>query len=181
MFIFWWSTRRPLAVFWWSSNAMIQENVCERLHFYMDSCAISPMASLFWITFNFWWLAEWSEQWMLTETQKNEKGPCVIKKFNVHFWITFNFWCWNASQPWTLYQTIKCSFFDYVWLLIISQVIWATKVAKNVKIMTAKSFLFNWGHQVHFTIYPLPSSIWFYAWTVIIKWNVCFWSMFNFW
>ena len=26
---------------------MIQENFYKRLHFYMDSCAISPMASLF--------------------------------------------------------------------------------------------------------------------------------------
>ena len=41
------TTRRPLAVFWWSSNTMIQGNFYKRLHFYMDSCAISPMASLF--------------------------------------------------------------------------------------------------------------------------------------
>ena len=41
------TTRRPLAVFWQSSNTMIQGNFCKRLHFYMDSCAISPMASLF--------------------------------------------------------------------------------------------------------------------------------------
>ena len=40
------TTRRPLTVFWWSSNTMIQGNFYERLHFYMDSCAISPMASL---------------------------------------------------------------------------------------------------------------------------------------
>ena len=39
------TTRRPLAVFWQSSNTMIQGNFYERLHFYMDSCAISPMAS----------------------------------------------------------------------------------------------------------------------------------------
>ena len=41
------TTRRPLAVFWQSSNTMIQGNFYKRLHFYMDSCAISPMASLF--------------------------------------------------------------------------------------------------------------------------------------
>ena len=41
------TTRRPLAVFWQSSNTMIQRNFYKRLHFYMDSCAISPMASLF--------------------------------------------------------------------------------------------------------------------------------------
>ena len=41
------TTRRPLAVFWQSSNTMIQGNFYKRLHFYMDSCAISHMASLF--------------------------------------------------------------------------------------------------------------------------------------
>ena len=41
------TTRRPLAVFWQSSNSMIQGNFYKRLHFYMDSCAISPVASLF--------------------------------------------------------------------------------------------------------------------------------------
>ena len=41
------TTRRPLAVFWQSSNTMIQGNFNKRLLFYMDSCAISPMASLF--------------------------------------------------------------------------------------------------------------------------------------
>ena len=41
------TTRKPLAVFWWSSNTMIQRNSYKRLHFYMDFCVISPMASLF--------------------------------------------------------------------------------------------------------------------------------------
>ena len=41
------TTRRPLAVLWQSSNTMIQGNFYKILHFYMDSCAISPMASLF--------------------------------------------------------------------------------------------------------------------------------------
>ena len=38
--------QKPLAVFWQSSNTIIQGNFYKRLHFYMDSCAISPMASL---------------------------------------------------------------------------------------------------------------------------------------
>ena len=45
------TTRRPLAVFWWSSNTMIQGNFYERLHLYMDSCAIIPTASLFMLNF----------------------------------------------------------------------------------------------------------------------------------
>ena len=63
---------------------------------------------LFWITFNFWWSAKQSEQKMLTKTQKNEKGPLS-------------------------HQKIKCSFLDYVQLLMIGQVIWAKNVDRNVK------------------------------------------------
>ena len=44
--------------------------------------------------FNFWWSAEQSEQKMLTEMQNNEKGPLS-------------------------HQKIKCSFLDYVQLLMI--------------------------------------------------------------
>ena len=61
--------------------------------------------------FNFWWSAEQCEQNMLTETQKNEKGPLS-------------------------HQRIKCSFLDYVQLLMIGWVIWAktlTKTQKNEK------------------------------------------------
>ena len=39
--------QKTLAIFWQSSNTMIQGNFYKRLHFYMDSCAISPIASLF--------------------------------------------------------------------------------------------------------------------------------------
>ena len=45
---------------------------------------------------NFWWSAEWSEQKTLTEMQKNEKGPLS-------------------------HQKIKCSFLDYVQLLMIAK------------------------------------------------------------
>ena len=38
------TARRPPEDLWQSSNIMIQGNFYERLHFYMDSCAISPMA-----------------------------------------------------------------------------------------------------------------------------------------
>ena len=62
----------------------------------------------FWITFNFWWLAEQSEQKTLTEMQKNEKGPLS-------------------------HQKIKCSFLDYVQLLMIGQSIRAKNIDRNVK------------------------------------------------
>ena len=52
--------------------------------------------------------AKWSEQKMLTEMQKNEKGPLSHRK-------------------------IKCSFLDYVQLLMIGRVIWAKNVDQNTK------------------------------------------------
>ena len=63
---------------------------------------------VFWITFNFWWSAKLSEQITLTEAQKNEKGPLSHRK-------------------------IKCSFLDYVQLLMIGQAIWAKNVDRNAK------------------------------------------------
>ena len=60
------------------------------------------------IMFNFWWLAEQSEQKMLTKMQKNEKGPLSHWK-------------------------IKCSFLDYIQLLMIGRVIWAKNVDQNTK------------------------------------------------
>ena len=47
------TTRRPPEDLWQSSNIMIQGNFYERSHFYMDSCAISPTASLFKFSWNF--------------------------------------------------------------------------------------------------------------------------------
>ena len=67
-----------------------------------------PLYVHFWIVFNFWWSAEWSEQKTSTEMQKNEKGPLS-------------------------HQKIKCSFFDYVQLLMIIWAIWAKNVDQNTK------------------------------------------------
>ena len=58
--------------------------------------------------FNFWWLAEQSEQKTLTKMQKNERGPLS-------------------------HQKIKCSFLDYVQLLMIGRAIWAKNVDRNAK------------------------------------------------
>ena len=58
--------------------------------------------------FNFWWSAEQSQQKMLTEMWKNEKGPLSHWK-------------------------IKCSFLDYIQLLMIGQAIQAKNVDRNVK------------------------------------------------
>ena len=66
---------------------------------------------VFGLCFNFWWSAEWSKQKTSTEMQKNEKGPLSHWK-------------------------IKCSFLDYVQLLMISWAIQAKKwssVDQNTK------------------------------------------------
>ena len=62
----------------------------------------------FWITFNFWWLAKRSEHKMMTKIQKNRKGP---------------------GRHWK----IKCSFLDYIQLLMIGQAIWAKNADRNIK------------------------------------------------
>ena len=58
--------------------------------------------------FNFWWTAKWSEQKMYTKMLKNKKGPLS-------------------------YQKIKCSFLDYVQLLMIGWVIQAKNIDWNAK------------------------------------------------
>ena len=96
IFIFWWSTRRlpedhqktarrptedhqkPLAVFWQSSNTMIQGNFYKRLHFYMDSCAISPMASLF--------------------VEYTEKKTSVFQ-IQLEFWVNITLCFWLIYPP----------------------------------------------------------------------------------
>ena len=81
---------------------------------------------VFLIMFNFWWLAEQSGQKMLTETQKNEKGPLSHWK-------------------------IKCSFLDYVQLLIIGQAIWAKNVDRKAK--NEKGPLGHWKIKCSFLDY----------------------------
>ena len=58
--------------------------------------------------FNFWWSAKWSEQKTSTEKKKNEK--------------------YSLSH-----QKIKCSFLDYVQLLMIGQSIQAKNVDQTIK------------------------------------------------
>ena len=58
--------------------------------------------------FNFWWLAESSKQKMSPEMQNNEKGSLS-------------------------HQKIKCSFLDYIQLLMIGWAIWAKNIDRNAK------------------------------------------------
>ena len=77
----------------------------------------------FWIIFKFWWLAG------LVEALKPHPPPLSSqKKWNAHFWITFPSddlpgWLMNLNlicHP-SPTKKMKCSIFDYVQLLMISQ------------------------------------------------------------
>ena len=67
-------------------------------------------------------------------TQTPSATPLQPIKWNAHFWITFNFWCWPDwsmnSNP--IYhpspaKKMKCSFLDYIQLLMIFQAGWWTQ------------------------------------------------------
>ena len=72
-------------------------------------------------------------------TQTPSATPLQPKKWNACFWITFKFW-WSAGHfvglepylPPLSSQKMKCSFLDYIQLLVISQAIQAMKVNQNV-------------------------------------------------
>ena len=70
--------QRPLAVFWQSSNTMIQGNFYQRLHFYMDSCATSPMAPLF--------------------MEYTEKKTSVFQ-IQLEFWVNMTLCFWLMYPP----------------------------------------------------------------------------------
>ena len=72
------TTRRPLAVFLQSSNTMIQGNFYKRLHFYMNSCAISPTASLF--------------------VEYTEKKTSVFQ-IQLEFWVNMTLCFWLMYTP----------------------------------------------------------------------------------
>ena len=69
--------------------------------------------------------------WMISQAGRWTQTPSITPlqpiKWNTHFWITFNFW-WSAGlvnglkphSPLLSSQKMKCSFFDYVQLLMIS-------------------------------------------------------------
>ena len=67
----------------------------------------------------------WAGRW----TQTPSSTPLQPKKLKAHFWITFNFW-WSAGLvdgleshlPPLSSQKIKCSFLDYIQLLMIGRV-----------------------------------------------------------
>ena len=105
----------------------------------------------------------------INRNAKNQKRPPKsLKNQNVHFWITFNFW-WSAEQSNHKTMTeaeknkngplshwkIKCSFLDYIQLLMIGRAI----QVKNI------------NHNAKYRKGPLSHR----------KIKCLFWIMFNFW
>ena len=78
--------------------------------------------------------------------------PLHPKKWNPHFCITFNFWCWpdwsmdsNPIHHPSPANKMKCFFFDYVQLLMISQAGWWTQTpsATPLQPIEMKCFIFG--------------------------------------
>ena len=78
-------------------------------------------------------------------TQTPSATPLQPIKWNAHFWITFNFW-WSAGlvdglephpQP-ASSQKMKCSYFDYVQLLMIGQAVWWTQTTSTTPLQPIK-------------------------------------------
>ena len=118
--------------------------------------------------FIFWWLAKRFEQKMSTEMQKTKKGPLSHWK-------------------------IKCSFLDYIQLLMID---WAMQV--KIVNQNAKNRKGPLSHQKIKCLFWIMFNFWWSAKRselktltemqknkkgplIIKKSNVCLWIMFNFW
>ena len=122
-------------------------------------------------------------------TQTPSTTPLQPIKWNAHFWITFNFW-WSAGlvdglephPPPASSQKMKCSYFDYVQLLMIGRAgQWTEPHLPPLSTKKMKcSFLYyiqllmlsqtgQWTQTPSTT--PLQPK----------KWNAHFWIMFNFW
>ena len=102
---------------------------------------------IFGLLFNFWWSVKQSEQKTLTENVKKWKRPPKSLKnqmfiFGLH---STSEWSakWSKQKTSTemqnnkkgplSHQKIKCSFLDYIQLLIISRAIWVKNVNQNAK------------------------------------------------
>ena len=70
--------QKLLAVFWQSSNTIIQGNFYKKLHFYMNSCAISPMASFF--------------------VEYTKKKTSVFQ-IQLEFWVNITLYFWLMYPP----------------------------------------------------------------------------------
>ena len=126
--------------------------------------------------------------WVIRATKVDwnaKKAPYVIKKWNAHFWIMFNFW-WSAerSEQWKstkmqnrplCHQKMKCSFLDYVQLLMIGQAIWATIVNRNAR-KWEKDPLSHWKMKSSFLDYVQLLMNGWAIWATKINQNAKKWN-----
>ena len=99
--------------------------------------------------------------------------PSPAKKWNAHFWIMFNFW-WLARLvnglkphlPPSPANKMKCSFLDYVQLLMISQAGWWTQTPSATPLQPIKwnahfwiTFNFWWSAGLVDGLEPHPPPV----------------------
>ena len=128
----------------------------------------------------------WPGQW----TQTPSATPLQPQKGNAHFWITFNFW-WSAG--WSMdsnpihhpspAKKMKCSFLDYVQLLMIG---WAGRWTQTPYATPLQPQKLNAHFWIMFNFWWLAGLVdglkpHLPPFSRQKKWNTCFSIMFNFW
>ena len=137
----------------------------------------------FFIMFNLWWSVE------LLYGLKPIFHLSPAKKWNGYFWITFNFW-WSAGlldglepgPPPIFSLKMKCSYFDYVQLLMIGCAGQWTRTPSTTALQPKYKMLI-------FGLHSLLMIDWANWWTwtpsatplLPKKWNADFLITFNFW
>ena len=138
----------------------------------------------FWILFNFWWSAR-----LVNGLKAHLPHLSQPIKWNASFWIVFT----SDDQPgWSMDSNpichpspankMKCSYFDYVQLLMISQAGWWTQTPSATPLQPIKwnahfwiKFNFWWSARAGWwTQTPSATSL------QPKKWNAHFCIMFNF-
>ena len=123
-------------------------------------------------------------------TQTPSATSLQPKKLNAHFWIMFNFWWWpgwsmdlNPIHHLSPAKKMKCSFLDYVQLLMIGQAGQWTWMPSGTPLQQKKwnahfwiMFNFWWLARLVNGLKPNPPPL-----TSQNKWNAHFWITFSFW
>ena len=124
----------------------------------------------FWITFNFWWsagLVDGLEPHLPPLSSQNKKmlvfGLCSTSDDRPGWSMDSNPICHPSPA-----KTIKCSFLDYIQLLMIGQVIWLTNSDWNAK----KGPLSHHKMKCLFLDYVQLLIIGWVIWAMKVNWNV---------
>ena len=119
----------PLQPIKWNTSFWIVFTSDDQPGWLMDSnpiCHLSPAKNMKFSSLDYIQLLMigWTGRW----TQTPSATPLQPKKWNAHFCITLNFWCWpdwsmdsNPTHHPSPGKKMKCSYFDYVQLLMTGQ------------------------------------------------------------